>query len=93
MAATPITVKIPNQLLEQIEHTQSKSSLSRHAVILRLIHLGYKCKRMIHQITLEKQALEETVQLARRNGILTGACYTIAIIAVLFVALLTVIKV
>ena len=85
--ASPISVKIPNELLDLIGQAQKQSSMSRHAVILRLIDLGFKYKRVSNQITLEKRAQEEKVRLARKKGIITGALLATGITSILLVVL------
>ena len=89
--ARPISVKIPDELLKLIGQAQKQSSMSRHAVILRLIALGFKYKRVSNQITFEKQAQGEKVRLARKNGIITGALWATVITSILLVVLQAVI--
>ena len=90
---TSISVKIPDKLLAHIEHTRKKTELSRHATILELIRLGLSSSATNNRFAQQKMILEENVKVAWKDGVFTGACYTIAIIAVLLLALLTAIKI
>ena len=82
---TPITIKMPDELLFKIENTCKASSISRHATILILLKRGLVTKKLASLLEEEKVSQKDNAKGARREGIFAGVCYTIAALAALIV--------